>query len=231
MTAQDVIRFDCDNCGKTLKVPSNNAGKKGACPGCKQPIRVPEPELELELELADNETDWIDALPAAKTSEMPRRQQQPHSSQGTDWKEIVRSDVWIGVGLGGPIILWIVFLLFAVTGIDLLGSSDNSSDAPKMSVMGMFYMMLGFSVICIPMGLYRYRRAMQILKSGVETDYEITKFSGVRQGMLDATIEYSFNNKSYKKKVTIPKKQADAGFRLFIDPDKPKRVIVREIDA
>lgn len=229
MTSQDVIRFDCGSCGKTLKVPSSKAGKKGSCPSCKQPIRVPEPELELDL--AEPEADWIDELPDAQSSRDSRADLKQSLPNTVGWKEVLSSDVWCGVGLVGPIILWIVFLLFAVTGIDLIGSSDNSSDAPKMSTMGMFYMMLGFSIICIPMGLYRYRRAKRILMSGVETDYEIIKFSGVRQGMLDATIEYNFNGKSYKKKVTITEEQADAGFRVVVDPEKPKRVIVREIDV
>ena len=100
-----------------------------------------------------------------------------------------------------------------------------------MTTMGMFYMVLGFSVVCFPIGLYRYQRAKRILGSGVEIDYEILKFSGVRQGMTDATIEYHVGQKAYKKKVTITKEQAEEGFRLIVDPDKPKRVITRPIDA
>lgn len=229
MTAQDVIRFDCGSCGKTLKVPSSKAGKKGACPGCKEPIRVPEPEMELEL--AEPETNWIDDLPPAQPSENTARPKNQAAAQEVGWKEVLSSDVWVGVGLIGPLFVWALFVVFALTGIDLLGSSDNSADAPKMTTMGMLYMALGFSVVCFPIGFYRYHRAKRILGSGVEVDYEIRKFSGVRQGMTDATVEYSVGGKTYKKKVTVTEEQAEEGFALIVDPDKPKRVITRPLDA
>lgn len=228
MTLQDVIRFDCDSCGKTLKVPSSKAGKKGVCPGCQQPIRVPEPELEVEP--AKAETDWIDELPQAQSGEVNRSQEKQLSAKSIGWKEVLSSDLWVGVGLVVPLFIWILFVIFAVTGIDLIPSSDNSADAPKMTTMGMFYMAMGFSVVCIPIGLYRYQRAKRILSSGMEIDYEILKYSGVRQGMLDATIEYCVGSKSYKKKVTVTEEQADAGFLLIVDPDKPKRIITRPIE-
>lgn len=125
--------------------------------------------------------------------------------------------------------IWLIFVIFVVTGIDLLGSSDNSHDAPKMTKMGMLYLTLSFSVVCIPIGLYRYRRAKQILIAGVETEYEVLKYSGIRQGMVDATVEYHIADKTYRKKITVTEEQAEEGFRLIVDPDKPRRFITRPI--
>jgi len=38
-----LIRFECHNCGRIIKVRQELAGKKGKCPDCKTPLVVPQP--------------------------------------------------------------------------------------------------------------------------------------------------------------------------------------------
>jgi len=42
-----MIKFACPNCGRSMQVPENAAGKKGACKSCNETIIVPEPETEI----------------------------------------------------------------------------------------------------------------------------------------------------------------------------------------
>jgi hypothetical protein len=37
------IEFNCDGCGKTLRVPDEHAGKQARCPGCQTVLTVPSP--------------------------------------------------------------------------------------------------------------------------------------------------------------------------------------------
>ena len=53
-----MIRFQCRECGKTLKVPASKAGKKARCPGCRSPIQIPEPTPVADQ---SGEGDWPDA--------------------------------------------------------------------------------------------------------------------------------------------------------------------------
>ena len=39
--SQDLISFDCPNCGVQLRVPASMAGIKGPCPACSNPIQAP----------------------------------------------------------------------------------------------------------------------------------------------------------------------------------------------
>jgi hypothetical protein len=39
--SESVIRFNCDFCGKHIRVPSIHAGKKGKCPQCKSIVIIP----------------------------------------------------------------------------------------------------------------------------------------------------------------------------------------------
>jgi len=38
-----MIRFQCDECGSTLKVEDRLAGKKGKCPKCNAVTMIPDP--------------------------------------------------------------------------------------------------------------------------------------------------------------------------------------------
>ena len=43
------IRFQCDNCGKSLKTDESKAGRQVKCPGCASMITIPNPEEDLDL--------------------------------------------------------------------------------------------------------------------------------------------------------------------------------------
>ena len=44
-----VIRFDCEECGKVIKVAGKHAGRKGKCPNCGSLVVVPLGKEENEL--------------------------------------------------------------------------------------------------------------------------------------------------------------------------------------
>jgi len=47
-----MIKFHCGTCGKKIGVPYEYAGKRVKCPGCANPVQVPEPEPEPVVDLA-----------------------------------------------------------------------------------------------------------------------------------------------------------------------------------
>jgi len=46
------ITFNC-TCGKTLRVPDENAGRRAKCPACNAIVNVPKPEVEPEFEVVE----------------------------------------------------------------------------------------------------------------------------------------------------------------------------------
>lgn len=51
-----MIRFACPNCGKSLKAPMTDVGRKGACRACGAKFTVPLPETPLEEVLEPKKT-------------------------------------------------------------------------------------------------------------------------------------------------------------------------------
>lgn len=49
------IKFNC-SCGKSMSVPDKLAGKKGKCPSCQKPIKVPIPKVAKTSSTAGSET-------------------------------------------------------------------------------------------------------------------------------------------------------------------------------
>lgn len=47
---EEWIKFVCQSCGKKVKTPVENAGKKGKCYQCKTECIIPEIEIEKEEE-------------------------------------------------------------------------------------------------------------------------------------------------------------------------------------
>ena len=48
-----MIEFNCGNCGEKFSVPETDAGKRGYCPRCKEPLVVPEADSVYDLTLLD----------------------------------------------------------------------------------------------------------------------------------------------------------------------------------
>jgi hypothetical protein len=42
------IEFHCDRCGKLVRTPADNAGKRGRCPFCHQSVYIPTPADQIE---------------------------------------------------------------------------------------------------------------------------------------------------------------------------------------
>ena len=59
----DLLAFDCPQCAFDIRVPAAFAGRRGACPSCQQPIRIPEPPPATipgdELLLDDDDDDEV----------------------------------------------------------------------------------------------------------------------------------------------------------------------------
>jgi hypothetical protein len=63
------ITFNCA-CGKTLRVPDANAGRRAKCPACSAIVSVPAPEVEPVFEIVEDEPAAAPAVrPAAKPVE------------------------------------------------------------------------------------------------------------------------------------------------------------------
>ena len=68
MTTADPIAVACAACGGRFKVPASKAGKRGPCPKCKAPVRVPVPAAPAA---DDGEPDW-NALADVEATAAPR---------------------------------------------------------------------------------------------------------------------------------------------------------------
>jgi len=70
-----MITFHCKKCGKKIKVPENNEGKKGRCPRCKTIVVVPKPKAAAPL-ASQNDSDTKKQAEAAPPV--------PHTAQTSD---------------------------------------------------------------------------------------------------------------------------------------------------
>lgn len=111
----------CPECGKSLKVSDNLAGKRVRCPGCKNPITVPAPDAPV-LELAeDEEEEGVTAQPRrnAARSAPPRRSRDDDEDEEDEEEEddrprrrrrSVRRDVSVS---SGPLVYGILSCLLS----------------------------------------------------------------------------------------------------------------------
>ena len=94
--------FQCDKCGKKLKVKEDAAGRKAACPYCKTSLVVPSPSAEPESPLDDptkafegiGNTQATSRTASSKPKGKPKEQEtrkETSSSGGGGWSE--RTDV------------------------------------------------------------------------------------------------------------------------------------------
>ena len=98
-----MIRFSCPQCGKTLKVPEQNAGKSIVCPRCRE--RSPAPATEER------------PLTAASPGRHGTRDLEPPQGliSGMDWR--VRAAVAVVAGVGALGLLWpVLSSLWSVRG-------------------------------------------------------------------------------------------------------------------
>jgi hypothetical protein len=233
------IRFSCDGCDKQIKVAAASAGKRGKCPQCNAPITVPDPQADDLVE--EQEASWIDDLPKVQSRSS---QSQPKGKTGWENKPIlVRAlfvDEWAGVATFGFVTIWILVFL-RIFGLDILDLVSRRSSSSPLSLVGYFYLALGFSAILIPLGLLRTWRSYVILSRGVEVPGTIVKegtgfISSSGASGKKVTIGYEFEGKSYTVAITdrlFKKIEEKFGakpkrFIVIVDPQKPKRALVDE---
>lgn len=75
-TASDTIELSCQSCGRSLKVPAANAGKKGKCPNCAAVMQIP---TKSQASKSAAEQRWKG--PPQSTSAAPQPTPQPTTPQ------------------------------------------------------------------------------------------------------------------------------------------------------
>lgn len=230
MSTTDVIRFHCKGCGHSMKVPSHYAGRKAKCKGCGEPVRVPEPESEMELELAEpveeDGPSWLDQVPTVQSK--PGAKRAHASAEEVGLKEIFKEAQWFKYAVMTIGLVWVAWLVMVVFGIDILPSSGERES--EMSGTGYFVMAAVFTAILAPAGGLSYLNAKAVLTRGVTIPFEVIKFGMSKGKMQDVVVGYEYNGKKYRKTITIKGDIEEDGFALFIDPQKPKRALMRPED-
>src|SRR4051812_9816631 len=106
------IRFDCQKCGKSLKVRDDNAGRKTQCPDCQTILRVPQVDDVEEAEIEEA----IEEVPRVKAARVSSkvRSSSPSRARSADLDEPVvkkkkkstKSKSTAGAPKGTPV--WII---------------------------------------------------------------------------------------------------------------------------
>lgn len=118
--------FDCPECQKQLKVPSDAAGRKARCPYCKHSLVVPEgPEPEAPNEQAESFPGISDisttsmAGRGGRTTAKKKTKESPQKSSAGGWSE--RTDVGIissvSIGLAVAVACIVLLVPFKLAGI------------------------------------------------------------------------------------------------------------------
>lgn len=111
--------FDCPECQKQLKVPSDAAGRKARCPYCKHSLVVPEgPEPEPPAEepaafpgISDISTKSMAGRSGRTTSKKKPQEPRQKSSAG-GWSE--RTDVSILTSVGIGLVIAVVYVVLMI---------------------------------------------------------------------------------------------------------------------
>lgn len=107
------IRVQCESCFHSFSVGEQHAGKRGKCPSCKSPVRVP----------SASGGDELGDYGAYRPAERPQRSRRKKSTGNS-------KALWISLGVGGGVL---VLLLFAVTLFLLLRSDGPAPAQPALT--------------------------------------------------------------------------------------------------
>lgn len=94
-----MIRFQCSNCGATIKASDSSAGRKGTCKRCGSAIAVPIPQSSDSSAINDEWTtdDWDSSLtdedpypqlPPPQKSRLARDKRSPDGRGGNQWLKL-----------------------------------------------------------------------------------------------------------------------------------------------
>jgi len=85
-----MIHFECEYCGRKLRVPETHAGRQGRCPTCKRAVVVPRdalPELTLVRDEAPSETGSARPSDDIPSYRPPARHTRQALSEAANWGE------------------------------------------------------------------------------------------------------------------------------------------------
>lgn len=85
-----MIRFQCENCAQSLKVPESRAGKSGRCPKCRERVTVPSPDAAEAQAVDPVEAPLRVAPPVPTRNEPPPQEQDPEEVRRAD-RELLAS--------------------------------------------------------------------------------------------------------------------------------------------
>jgi hypothetical protein len=124
-----MIEFDCEKCGKKIRVNAELAGRTGKCSGCGEKLVIPsaaiskpEPKKQRSLEVSKVNTNLVSPPPLVSTQHLPQ------SSPGVAVQvNVDNSPVADGLGISSLIVgilsffvCWIPLINFGVGGLGLL---------------------------------------------------------------------------------------------------------------
>ena len=71
-TLPNMIKFNCEHCGKSITAPDEYSGKKGKCPGCKAVVIIQDPDVLEDVDVVEDDVEVAEEVtvpvkkPAAK---------------------------------------------------------------------------------------------------------------------------------------------------------------------
>ena len=125
--------------------------------------------------------------------------------------------------------IWGMFLLNALFGVDATTYLPHRSDREPMSVLMSLYIALGFTPIMIGYAWFGARKALGLVDHGVEVIGKVVSIGKLgRGGMVPLRYSYVFRSTAYSGKVDIvkdeAKKRRDEGkVRLLVNSRKPSQ--------
>ena len=146
-----VINAECQ-CGKTLKAQAAYGGKRVKCPGCGNPVRLPEWAENDQRGAIDEWHELIDE--AVAVSKQPKEQPLPkepaekkrkrrRSKSGLDGKSLILGGACIAQGILGPGIAFRVVWMVAKTA-GASGLSAMLMSLPGFAFLGTALLAIGF---------------------------------------------------------------------------------------
>jgi len=124
------------------------------------------------------------------------------------------------------VLFFIAAILKETTGVNLfdyIGRDGPNSGSINDSSNVMLYIGIGLAIVATPFSLYMLWKSYRLLDRGVEVHCHIVKYGMADKGMQNITVQYVYNQKTYKRKICVDEDEARYVKKLLIDPKRPKR--------
>ena len=157
-------------CGKTIRAKDKFAGKTVRCPGCQQPLRIPEPEAEqdgadLWDEMADYERSGEDIKPLPLPNQRPKKRKNGNRN--------ATKNSWNGALLAVSLAHSFALILLMLGAYKLVGYITSNFfmklpyDPTPMQFVNAWIV---FSLMIFPFVFLRYRRSEQSASERVRAE-------------------------------------------------------------